>query len=214
MVDVAKMSEGLSRPGIDPRMFVDLAIVTHVLVDDGGCHYDVTTIGGMNETVALSPPYGGSRYGFYFPVFVDQMATLVVPDGKFNAGARMVGATWDPGTPPPQEAVDHPDDVALVVQPGQTVRIIVSGGGNAVIEARDGGKVKVGSEDADSPALNGIDGADFVAALQAALLVPPVTGTGQEFGANLLAQLQSLPPTTVAHSGAAWPVGASKVDVK
>lgn len=214
MIDVAKASEAVSRPGIDPRMFVDLAIVTHVLVDADGCHYDLTTIGGINETAALSPPYGGNGYGLYLPIFVDEFVTLAVPDGKFNAGARVVGATWDPGTPPPQEAIDNPDDVALVVRPGQTIRIIVSGGGNAVIEARDDGKVKIGSEDADSPALNAIDGADFIRALQAAIATPPVTGSGTEALVNLLTQLQGLPVTAGSHAGSAWPVGATKVDIK
>ena len=212
VTDVAKASEAVSRPGIDPRMFVDLAIVTARRIDSGGCHYDVTTIGGIDETVALSPPYGGKEYGLYLPVNVDHMVTLAVPDGKYNAGARVIGATWDTAEPPPQEVIENPDDVALVVKPGQTVRVIVSGGGNVVIDARDGGTVSIGGENLTTRALNVVDGSDFMRALNAAFLMP--ASTPNDALGNLIAQLESLPPTTGEHLGIGWPVGAEKVFVK
>jgi len=48
------------------------------------------------------------------------------------------------------------------VRPGQTIRIVVSGGGNAVIEARDGGKVLLGGEDANDPVMRKSDVAAFI----------------------------------------------------
>ena len=212
MIDVAKIAEGIGRPGIDPRKFVELAVVTAVRVDDLGVHCDVETISGIPETVEYSPPYGGGGYGFHSPIAEGDWVVLAVPDGKFNAGARIIGRTWDPGYPPPSEVVDNPDDVCLVVRPGQTIRIIVSGGGNAVIEARDDGKVALGNEDASDPALTGADGRDFLAALAQAIATAPTTGV-QALTA-LLSALQSLPPTTLTHSGKLWPVGAERVLVK
>lgn len=160
--DVAKIAKALERPGIDPRKFVDLAVVTTVAVDASGVHADVITSEGLPETVALAPPYGGPGYGFYGPLDPDDAILIAMPDGKYNAGGRVVGRIWDPGSPPPAEVAAHPDDVALVVKPGQTIRIVVSGGGNAVIEARDGGKLLWGAEDADDPIMRKSDVAAFI----------------------------------------------------
>jgi hypothetical protein len=155
MRDIAKIAAALERPGIDPRKFVDMAIVTAVAVGSDGVHADIETVNNLPETVALAPPYSGSGFGLYLPVDVDDAVVIGMPDGQFNLGGRIIGRTWDTGTPPPSEAVDHPEDVALVVKPGQTIRIIVSGGGNIVIEARDGGQIRLGNESAAQKALLG-----------------------------------------------------------
>jgi hypothetical protein len=155
MSDIAKIAAALERPGIDPRKFVDLGVVTAVAVGADGVHADIETINNLPETVSLAPPYSGSGFGLYLPLDVDDLVVLAVPDGMFNAGGRIVGRTWDAGTPPPPEVVDHPEDVALVVKPGQTIRIVVSGGGNVVVEARDDGQVRLGAEDATQKALLG-----------------------------------------------------------
>lgn len=150
--DVAKIAKALERPGIDPRKFVDLAIVTTVAVDASGVHADVITSEGLPETVALAPPYGGPGYGFYGPLDPDDAILIAMPDGKFDAGGRIIGRIWDPGSPPPAEVAAHPEDVAIVIKPGQQIRIVVSGGGDVVITARDGGKIIHGDDDtADDP---------------------------------------------------------------
>lgn len=161
--DVAKIAKALERPGIDPRKFVELAVVTTVAVDANGVHADVLTAEGLPETVALAPPYGGPGYGFYGPLDPDDAILIAMPDGKFNAGGRIIGRIWDPGSPPPAEVAAHPEDVAIVVKPGQTIRVVVSGGGNAVIEARDGGHVLLGAEDASDPVMRKSDVAAFIA---------------------------------------------------
>lgn len=151
MIDVAKSANALSRPGIDPRKFVDLGIITAVDVTAAGVHVDVTTIDGVQETAAVAPLYGGPSYGLHLPIDLDRTALLAVPDGKFNLGARVIGTVWDAGDPPPQDVIDNPDDVVLVVKPGQKLRVIVTGGGDVVLEPRDGGKVRIGDEDANDP---------------------------------------------------------------
>ncbi len=166
--DVAKIAKALERPGIDPRKFVELAVVTAVAVDANGVHADVLTAEGLPETVALAPPYGGPGYGFYGPIDPDDAVLIAMPDGKFNAGGRIIGRIWDPGSPPPAEVAAHPEDVAIVIKPGQTIRIVVSGGGNAVIEARDGGHVLLGGEDANDPIMRKSDVAAFISNYYAA----------------------------------------------
>lgn len=146
--DVARASAALQRPGIDPRTWTTLAVVTAVNTTAQGIYCDVTTILGLEETAAYAPQYAGSGYGFYTPIEEGDLVLIAVPEGDWGAGARIIAEVWDQGQPPPAEVVDHPLDVALVVKPGQTVRMIVSGGGDVVIEARDGGKVKLGNESA------------------------------------------------------------------
>lgn len=154
MRDVAKIAEGLSRPGIDPRDFAKIAIVDAVSVGDDGVYLDVRQIpDGNPETVAVSPPYGGRGYGLHLPVDIDEEVVVTFPGGAPDAGGRAVGRTWDKGYRPPQEAIDHPDDVVLVVKPGQRLHVVVSGGGDAVIETRDGGRILHGDEDADDPVI-------------------------------------------------------------
>lgn len=206
--DVAKMAEALSRPRIDPRKFVELGVVIAVAVDGDGAHYDVVNADGSHETVALAPAYGGPGYGLYTPTELDEVAVIVVPDGSPNAGGRIVGKIWDPGAPPPAEAISNPEDVALVVKPGQSIRIIVSGGGTAIVEARDGGHVELGKPGTTlaprNPALSTADGAAFMQALQSAIDAQ----SGNPPGAAALAALQT------ALTAINWPSGAAGVLVK
>lgn len=160
--DVAKIASAVSRPGIDPRRFVDIGVVTAVDVTAEGVHVDFTTMDGIPESAALAPPYAGPGYGVHFPIELDDAVVLGLPDGVFDAGARVIGKTWDSGEPPPQDVIDHPEDVVLVVKPGQSVRIIVSGGGDVVLEPRDGGKVLHGGDDADDPIIRRSDLKKFI----------------------------------------------------
>lgn len=205
--DVAKIANGLSRPGIDPRKFVEIGVVTAVDVTDKGVHVDFISSEGVPETAAVSPPYGGPGYGLHLPIDLDRIAVLAIPDGKFNAGARVVGTVWDEGDTPPQEAIDNRDDVVLVVKPGQSLRIIVTGGGDAIIEARDGGTVQLGHPGGiagRSPALSTDDGAAFMTALQAAITAQ----SGNPPGAAALSALQA------ALQNIRWPSGAAGVLIK
>lgn len=138
--DVARASEALSRPGIDPRTFTSLAIVNKVNATAAGVYCDVTTIMGVQETAALVPDYAGDGYGFYAPIEVGHMVLIAIPEGEFATGARIIGHVWDAGDPPPAEVVDHPTDVALVVKPGTTIRITVSGGGQVLLGSSDASK--------------------------------------------------------------------------
>lgn len=176
MTDVAKIANAISRPRIDPRKFVDLGVVTAVDVTAAGVHVDVTTLDGVQETAAVAPPYGGPGYGLHLPIDLDRVAVLVVPDGVFNAGARVVGTAWDEGDPPPADVLAHKEDVVLVVKPGQSLRLIVSAGANIVLEARGGGKIKHGGDDANDPFMRVSDMQAFIDTYYNAH-VHPETGT-------------------------------------
>lgn len=200
MSDVAKISEGLSRPRIDPRKFVDVGIVDAVNVSEAGVNADVTTMEGVPETAAYSPPYAGPGYGLHLPMDIDDAVVMVTPDGVSNAGLRIVGRTWDAGSPAPADVVDNPEDVVLVVKPGQSVRLIVTGGGHVVLEPRDGGKIKHGGDDADDPLIRKVADLELVVAKLNAVITSYIAHvhTSATAGAPTSPPL-SPPPTPVTN---------------
>lgn len=212
--DVAKVANALSRPGIDPRKFVDVGVVSAVSVTSEGVHVDIETPENVTETAQLAPPYAGPGYGLHLPIDLDDAVVLAVPDGKWNAGARVVGRTWDAGCPPPLDVIDNPDDVVLVVKPRQSLRIIVTGGGQALISVGDGhdinievssgGTVHIGGGGVESPPMKVTDGNQFMIALQTAitaLVAAPIP-------AAALIALQT------ALQAIEWPQGATSVTVR
>jgi hypothetical protein len=152
MLDPSKIGEALSRPGIDPRTWTTLAVVTAVHVSAQGVYVNITTIAGIEETASVPSAYGGPGFGFYCPVAVGDCVVVAVPEGDWGAGARVLAQVWDQGSAPPDEAIENPRDVALVIEPGRTIRILASGGGDAVIAA-EGGITKLGDEAATHEAL-------------------------------------------------------------
>lgn len=148
-IDLRRIAAAVSHPGIDPRSFVSLAIVTKISVEENGVICDVTLMPSqLQEAASLSPLYGGSGFGFYTPLEEGQMVVVVAPEGDPNHGLRIVACVWDQGEPPPTEVTDNPLDVALVIKKDRTMRIVVDGAGNLVVEAKGTGQVLLGSEDA------------------------------------------------------------------
>lgn len=132
--DLSRIGEALSRPGIDPRTFVSLAIVTKVTVEETGVICDVTLLpSGVPESATVAPLYGGDGFGMYAPIDVDQMVVVGVPDGDPNHGLRIMASTWDGGERPPRDVTDHPSDFILVVKDGKSCRIRTSGSGSVLL---------------------------------------------------------------------------------
>lgn len=202
-LDTARMGEAFARPGSDPRTWTTLAIVTAVNVTAEGVYVDITTIAGIEETASVVSAYGGPGFGLYCPVAVDDWVLVEVPEGDWNAGARVVAQVWDAGTPPPQEAIDNPRDVALVIEPGQSIRIIVSGGGNAVIEARDGGRVQLGAEGASEAVLLGDAFVTWLQTLVTAIssAIGSITAGAPAGGGAAAAAITTALTTFIAQSG-------------
>lgn len=147
--DLSRMAKALSRPGIDPRSFVALALVRSVNVTDRGVYCDVLIIPDqIEETATLSPTYAGSNFGLYAPIQVGDQVVVGVPDGDPNHGLRIIGRTWDGGERPPSEVVDNPADFILVVKEGNHCRFITKGGGNAIVQVEGSGKVLLGNQSA------------------------------------------------------------------
>lgn len=185
-LDIARWAAALERPGIDPRTWTTLAVVTAVDVSANGVHCAITTIAGVDETAALSPEYAGPGFGLYAPISVGDGVVVVFPEGVMNTGGRIIGRVWDEGDPPPGEVTAHPQDFILVVQENRSLRLVAHGTGDVRIGVDSAGKVRLGSVDATDPValksdldafVGGLDARLEVIAAQITALTPGLPGT-------------------------------------
>ena len=168
-IDAQRLAALASRPGIDPRMWISLCVVDKVVTEaagqgqggSGGVFVDVfvmttaTTdddgnVVAQKETVRLAPAYAGNGFGLYFPPRQGDEVLVAWADGDPDHGGLLIGRAWSASDPPPQLAVNNPDDALLIVEKDCNLRIVTQGQGNAVI-AVDKGKVLLGSETGTSP---------------------------------------------------------------
>lgn len=169
-VDMGRMANAVSRPGIDPRVWLTLAIVKDVGYDpDEGIFVDVQyQPNGDIETCLLGAPYAGAEFGFYFPVNVDDTVLVGIPMGDPNDGPILITRVWNAGDKPhsdfqdPEDAEEPTMDAVLRIQPGRKLKIrtsddgdgvdiTVEGNGDVLIQATGAGKVLLGGEDAEEP---------------------------------------------------------------
>jgi len=135
--DFGRIANAVSRPGIDPRIWASLAVVRAVTVDPAeGVFADVTLLPSQLESTArLGTEYAGSGFGAYFPLRVGDEVVVSLPSGDPAEGMVISKRVWSPSDPPPQDAINHPADVALTVQPGQSMRFLLSDGGTFAVTA-------------------------------------------------------------------------------
>lgn len=147
--DMGRISAAVSRPGIDPRVWVSLAVVTAVKVDPvHGILVDVLLLPSrVPETARVASVYAGPGFGLYFPIDVDDEVIVEAPEGNLDAGLVVTPRLWGEGTgAPPADAATSPTDLILLVKPDATLRIATLGHGNIVIHPRGDGKLKLGGE--------------------------------------------------------------------
>jgi hypothetical protein len=147
--DMGRISAAVSRPGIDPRVWVSLAVVTAVKVDPKeGVFVDVMLLPSrVPETARVASIYAGPGSGFYLPIDVDDEVLVEAPDGNPDAGLVVTSRLWGEGSgAPPADAASNPTDLILLVKPDATLRLATLGHGNIVIHPRGDGKLKLGGE--------------------------------------------------------------------
>jgi hypothetical protein len=112
-----------------------LAIVNSVVVDlEEGVFCGITLMPSeIEETARLGAAYAGNGFGFYAPPKVDDEVMVCAPSGDPSQGLVITGRLWSPSDVPPAEASSHPQDVLLKVEEGQTLRMLVSGGGKVIM---------------------------------------------------------------------------------
>lgn len=142
-LDISKLGEALSRPGIDPRCWVSLATIEDIAIDpDEGIFADVFLMPSRQTlTARVMSPYIGDGYGLFFPLKVGDEVLVGWPSGDPMMGLCILGRLFSPTDKPSlqfsknpatlnpaiAETLDTTDDIVLVVEPGQSVKITVSG---------------------------------------------------------------------------------------
>lgn len=192
-LDVGRLGQALARPGMDTRVWVSLAIVEAVHVDaEEGVFVDVLCVPlRQRGTARLGTEYAGAGFGLYTPLEVDDEVLVEAPSGDPDEGLVVSRRLHSASDPPPSELVDHPEDVLLVVKPGKSVRIAVTGGGKVVL----GGAAAT-------------EAAAFHSAIVALKDVLEAWVPVANDGGNAL----KLKLTTLIESG--WPKGATKVVIE
>lgn len=200
--DVSRIAAAVRGPGIDSRTWVAVGVVTACQVDAAeGAFVDVRLLtgrGGRTEVARVGCAYAGPGFGLYAPLQVDDEVLVEAPDGDPDNGLVVTARLHSPSDPPPQDVVDHPQDVVLVVRPGQSVRVVAVGGGSVILEARgDGSQVLLGGPDASAGAARV---GDTVSTDQGVLGVPSLQAL-----LDTRYQLRPSPPPLAIPAGA--PIG-------
>lgn len=200
-MDVQRLASALRGPGVDTRCWVSLAIALgDTEVDkDHGVFVDVKLMPNEEEYTARVPAiYAGAGFGLYSKIRVDDEVAVAIPSGNPAEGAIVISRLWSAADTPPQQVVDNPEDLVLVIEPGKSLRIATSGGGTVVIDSQDvrlgdldpqelvarADRVEEGLQDIVDAIKGGVPGsADGGAALQTtivAALTNPVAAVGSD----------------------------------
>ena len=170
-IDMGLLAEGISRPGIDPRIWVSYGVLLsepYIETIEGRQDIIVDVMlmpSGAIETARVGAIYAGNGFGFYAPLHVDDEVLVLAPSGDPDEGLVIAQRFWSPADPPPASLAANPEDVTLVVESGKNLRMSVLGGGNIYLNATGSGdvniavadgKVRLGSESA-SKAVGRVD---------------------------------------------------------
>lgn len=159
-IDVARLSNAVSRPGIDPRVWVSYAVlISEPYIEPQVGQQDVVVDiqlmpTGEEETARVGAIYAGNGFGLYAPLHEGDEVLVCAPSGDPDEGLVVMQRLWSPADPPPQAVYDHPEDVTLVVEAGKNLRLNVQGAGNLILQV-DTGKIYLGSPDNTEPAAKG-----------------------------------------------------------
>lgn len=155
-VDQGRLRALVSGPGVDTRYNLVLAVVDSVTVDPAeGVFCDISFLPHEQpETAFLGVPYAGDGFGFYFPVEVDDIVLVGVPNGDPGLGPVIISRMWSAADKPFSELqgtadADNPgqydpsSDVVLKTKAGVNCKTIVSGGGDASTAVSGGGDATI-----------------------------------------------------------------------
>ena len=151
---MARMANALTRPGIDPRVWISYGVLTsepYIETQEGQQDVFVNVMlmpSGENETARVGAIYAGNGFGLYAPLHENDEVLVLAPSGDPDEGLVIAQRLWSAADPPPDEITLHPDDLTLVVEEDKNLRLKVMGAGDVIISA-DAGKVRLGGEAAE-----------------------------------------------------------------
>lgn len=136
MRDVAK---SLSYPGIDPREWIKLGLVTDVSVTDEGVFLEVEVQPeGWACRAKLLSIFAGAGWGAYYPVQVGDQTVVIFPDGHPQGQCLALGTLHTSEDAVSSEAQGDSETVWIVTRSGQDVRVKAAGNGNVWVESSSG----------------------------------------------------------------------------
>ena len=143
-VDLGRLAEAASRPGIDPRNWLTRCIITDVVYDPKhGLFADVKIQpDGDEETVLVGANYAGDDFGSYWPVKVDDIVLVAFPLGDPGEGGVIISRLFSGSEKPPKELSandsgadgDPTTDPTLRIEDGATLRIVGRNAANYKLE--------------------------------------------------------------------------------
>jgi hypothetical protein len=137
----------MARPGIDTRTWTSLARALGESQVDAqhGVFVDVQLLpSGETLTARVPADYAGKSFGFYARIHKDDDLVVALPGGDPANGPVVIARLWSNADTPPQEAIDAPDDIMLVVEKDKKLLIKTSGSGTVTITSA--GKVTITSD--------------------------------------------------------------------
>jgi hypothetical protein len=144
--DVNAMAKAVSRPGIDPRIHIALAIVQEVGFDpNAGLFADIQYYTGEIDTALVGSPYTADSGGLFCPLEVGDTVLVAIPDGDSNNGPTIISQMWNPSQKPAPEmgtGDNASGNVVWRVRQGRKFQLFTNQG-NVEITAEDTGAITI-----------------------------------------------------------------------
>jgi len=148
-MDTGRLAQAVSRPGIDPRAWVSLAVALGESKVDPkyGVFVNVQLMPtGEKYTAVVASDYVGPGFGFYTPIHLHDDLIVVIPGGDPRLGVTVVKRLWTAADTPPAEAVLDPAEIMLVVEKDKNLRLKVTGSGKVEIDSDATVTLKAGTD--------------------------------------------------------------------
>lgn len=124
--DMVRMSNGVSRPGVDPRITSSMAYALDesMFDNDHGDFVDVVLLPSELEITCRVPQsYAGKDFGSNDGrIHKDDELYVGIPDGDPAHGGIVLARFWNGADTPPQLVKDNPKDTVRVVEKDLNVR--------------------------------------------------------------------------------------------
>jgi hypothetical protein len=147
LLDTRRFGAAVGFPGIDPRHWISLAIVTAVEIDPVEGPFVACTLLPSQQQVSarVGSGYAGGGFGDWCPIRVDDEVLIEAPDGEAQGGYIVTARLWSPADAPPELMVSNPNDRLIQALDGQNVRVVATGAGAVNLDAP---AVNLGSDEA------------------------------------------------------------------
>ena len=140
-IDVNRLAAGISRPGIDPRTWVSLAVAIEEehLDKDHGIFVEVLLLPtGEELTCRVGQDYAGAAFGTHEQtIHKDDQLLIAIPSGDPSHGGVVLKRFWTGADKPAQLALDNPADFVRVQEKDTNVRLTLQGKGQWLFVGED-----------------------------------------------------------------------------